>query len=210
MIAYKFLARGAVSPFSGAAWPPPSGAAPGAWVAASPAPGPELWIHGCRPADLPYWVDVELWRIELSDPARPIHHEVQAERGRLLERIEAWDFTSRRDFTLDCALRTGQFAAEALAEDGREAEARALSTCRTLDDLAAAAGAMPQERVPARSRQLLGYCGDAAFWGRPSHAGCVSYIAAIAAADLRGDPAAVEAERAWQARWLCDRLGIAA
>ncbi|HEX9602108.1 MAG TPA: hypothetical protein VF973_00045 [Myxococcales bacterium] len=205
MIAYKFLARGAVSPFSGEAWPPPSGATPGAWVAVS---GPELWIHGCRPADLPYWVDVELWRVELSDPARPIRRAVQAERGRLLERIEAWGVASKRDFALECALRTARFAAEAFGQEGRESEARALSSCRTLDDLAAAAEAVGQEQLPARSRQLLGYCGDAVFWGRPSHAGCVSYIAAIAAADLRGDPAAVEDERAWQARWLCDRLGI--
>ncbi|MFL5310803.1 MAG: hypothetical protein ACJ79H_10165 [Myxococcales bacterium] len=208
MIAYKFLARGAVSPFAGVAWPQPSRGAAGAWVTASSAPGPELWIHGCRPADLPYWVDVELWRVELSDPALPVRHEVRADRARLLRRLEAWDFTSRRDFTLDCALRIGRFAAEALARDGRDAEARALSACRTLDDLAAAAEALDAP-VPARSRQLLGYCGDAVFWGRRSHAGCVSYIAAIAAADLQADPAALDAERTRQARWLCDRLGIA-
>jgi len=208
VIAYKFLSRGAVSPFAGVAWPPPSGDTPGAWVAPSPGAGPELWIHGCRPTDLPYWLDAELWRVELSDPARQVRHEVQAERGRLLERIEAWGPGSRRDFTLECALRTREFAAQVLRQEGRDAEAAALSSCETLDDLAAAAEALLQKPLPDRSRQILGYCGDAAFWGRPAHAGCVSYIAAIAAADLRGDPAAVEDERSWQARWLCARLGI--
>src|SRR5712692_11040830 len=85
VIAYKFLSSGAVSPFSGVVWPPPSGTTPGAWVAASR----EVWIHGCRPADLPYWIDAELWRVELSDPARPVRHEVQAERARLQGRIRS-------------------------------------------------------------------------------------------------------------------------
>lgn len=209
MIAYKFLARGAVSPFSGVAWPPPSGADPGGWVARSSGSGQELWIHGCRPVDLPYWVDTELWRVELSDPARPVRHEVQAERGRLLERIDGWGPESRHAFTLQCALRTAGFAAEALRQEGRDAEARRLSSCETLDDFAAAAEALGQKPLPDRCRHLLGYCGDAAVWSRIGNARCVPYIASIAAADLRADPAAMEEERAWQARWLCGRLGIA-
>jgi len=206
VIAYKFLARGAVSPFSALAWPAPSGATPGAWHAASA--GSEAWIHGCRPADLPYWVDAELWRVELSEPVRPVRHEVQADRGRLLGRIEGWDPEAKRDFTVQCALRTRDFAAEMLRQEGRDAEARALASCGILDELAAAAGELQAQALPERSLQLLGYCGDAAFFGRITHAGCVSYIAAIAAADLRRDPAALEAERAWQARWLCARLEL--
>jgi len=208
VIAYKFLARGGVSPLSGVAWPPPSGTTPGAWVAASPASGPELWIHGCRPSDLPYWIDLELWRVELSDPVRPVLHEVQAERGRLLERIDGWALESRREFTLQCVLRTAGFAAEALQQDGRDSDARALSSCETLDDFAAAAKTLGQKPLPDRCRHFLGYCGDAAFWSRTGEARCVPYIASIAAADLRRDPAAMEDERAWQARWLCGRLGI--
>jgi len=204
VIAYKFLSSGAVSPFSGVVWPPPSGTTPGAWVAASR----EVWIHGCRPADLPYWIDSELWRVELSDPARPVRHEVQAERARLLGRIDAWGPASRRDFTLQCALRTAGYAAEALREEGFESEARTLSSCETLDDFAAAAEALGRKPLPDRCRQLLGYCGDAAVWSRIGNARCVPYIASIAAADLRKDPAALEEERAWQARWLCGRLGI--
>lgn len=207
MIAYKFLARGAVSPFSGAAWPPPSGSTPGAWVAASP--GSEPWIHGCRPADLPYWIDAELWRVELSDPARPVHREVQAERGRLLARIEAWGPALRREFTLQCARRTAGFAAEALRQEGLGSEARTLSSSETLDDFAAAGSALRDKPLPDRCRKLLGYCGDAAAWSRIGDARCVPYIASVAAADLRQDPAAMEEERAWQARWLCDRLHIA-
>lgn len=206
MIAYKFLSRGAVSPFSGVPWPPPSGGAPGGWIDASP--GSEIWIHGCRPADLPYWVDDELWRVELSDPARPVRHELHAERGRLLERISGWGPEPRREFTLQCVLRAAGFAAEALREDGRNPEARALSSCETLDDLAPAVEALRQKPLPDRSRLLLGYCGDAVVWSRIGQARCVPYIASIAAAELRGDPAAMEAERDWQARWLCDRLRV--
>ena len=206
MIAYKFLAPGAVSPFSGVAWPPPSGTSPGAWVAASP--GQELWIHGCRPADLPYWIDAELWRVELSDPARPVRHEVQAERARLLGRLEAWGLASRREFTLHCALRTAGYAAEALRKEGLDSEARTLSSCETVGDVAAAVDAVKSRSLPDRCRQVLGYCGDAAIWSGIGDARCVPYIASIAAADLRQDPAATEEERDWQARWLCQRLDI--
>src|SRR5713101_4552457 len=149
VIAYKFLSSGAVSPFSGVVWPPPSGTTPGAWVAASR----EVWIHGCRPADLPYWIDAELWRVELSDPARPVRHEVQAERARLQGRIDAWGPASRRDFTLQCALRTAGYAAEALREEGFESEARTLSSCETLDDFAAAAEALGRKPLPDRGRR---------------------------------------------------------
>ena len=38
-------------------------------------------------------------------------------------------------------------------------------------------------------------------------AACVAYIAAHAAREL-GGPEAEARERAWQARWLADRLGI--
>jgi hypothetical protein len=206
VIAYKFLARGTVSPFSRAAWPRPVGSTPGAWVTASP--GFEPWIHGCRPADLPYWIDAELWRAELSDPARPVRHEVRADRARLLERMEAWGPAARREFTVQCVLRTAGFAAEALRGEGLDSEARTLSSCETVEDVATAVKSIGRGSLPERSHQLLGYCGDAAVWSGIGDARCVPYIASIAAADLRGDAGAMEEERSWQARWLSDRLGI--
>ena len=207
MIAYKFLARGAISPFSRAVWPTPSGSTPGAWVTTSP--GFEPWIHGCRPADLPYWIDAELWRVELSDPVHPVRHEVQADRARLLERVEAWGPAAGRELTVQCVLRTARFAAEALRKEGLDAEARTLSSCETVEDVAAAAKSFGRRSLPDRSRQLLGYCGDAAVWSGIGDARCVPYIASIAAADLHQDAAAMEEERGWQARWLSDRLRIA-
>ncbi|HET9553714.1 MAG TPA: hypothetical protein VFP50_12165, partial [Anaeromyxobacteraceae bacterium] len=62
MIAYKFLAPGAVGPFSGFAWPVPSGGGPGPWVAA----GAGGAIHACRTHHLPWWLDAELWAAELD------------------------------------------------------------------------------------------------------------------------------------------------
>ena len=75
-------------------------------------------------------------------------------------------------------------------------------------DVAAAVDAVKSRSLPDRCRQLLGYCGDAAIWSGIGDARCVPYIASIAAADLRQDPAATEEERDWQARWLCQRLDI--
>ena len=49
MMAFKFLARGAVAPFTGFAWP-----TDGAWVEA-PARSQDAWIHACRPRDEATW-----------------------------------------------------------------------------------------------------------------------------------------------------------
>ena len=62
MIGYKFLGTGGVAPFSSFAWPTGS---PGPWVEAEPhmcASG----IHACRAGDLPFWINAELWEIELD------------------------------------------------------------------------------------------------------------------------------------------------
>jgi hypothetical protein len=95
MTAYKFLRRGRVGAFSGFAWPV------GEWVEAEPhvcASG----IHACRPADLPYWLDAELWEIEL-DGAVAAERKLVAPRGRLVRRVEAWDGGTARAFADSCA-----------------------------------------------------------------------------------------------------------
>ncbi len=110
MIAYKFLQAGRVGPFSHFAWPE------GAWVQATPnvcASG----IHACEARDLPYWIDMELWEIELEDVER-CEHKLVARRGRLVRRLDAWDGDARQAFADWCAERGGALA----ARDGRAAE----------------------------------------------------------------------------------------
>lgn len=62
MNAYKFLQAGSVGRFSGRAWPRPH-----AWVSA------ESGIDLCSSGDLSYWLDDELWRVELAGVTEAEH-----------------------------------------------------------------------------------------------------------------------------------------
>ena len=104
MIAFKWLGRGAVAPFTGVRWPPD-----GRWVTA-PAGAPEgSGVHACRLTQLAWWVGEELWRVELDGRIVERETEVEAERGKLLEPITAWNPAA---FAQACVARTIAFAAE--------------------------------------------------------------------------------------------------
>ena len=168
MIAYKFLDAGGAGRFSMFAWPRAEAGTSGDWVEATPslcASG----IHACRVGDLPFWLDVELWRIELDGPVVEAHHKVIAGRGRLVEYVVAWDESAARDFSSACADRASELA--------RDAEA------------------------------LSGYVADA---HKNVGVGPVAVVGSISArvAELVGGVAGYDAERATQARWLADRLGL--
>jgi hypothetical protein len=100
MLAYKFLASGGVSPVSGMAWPPPSAAAPGAWVEVS---GPlgvcSCGVHVCRAADLAHWLNDELWELEASGDELPGVDCLVVRKARLLRRIDAWSDGGAGRFT---------------------------------------------------------------------------------------------------------------
>ncbi|MGE5049370.1 MAG: hypothetical protein ACM3PC_12415 [Deltaproteobacteria bacterium] len=102
MIAWKFLRNGGVAPFTGFTW------VPGAWVSGRPAHG--AGVHACRLPHLPYWVDDELWRIELGEPVVEHPTQVEGARGRLMQRVTAWDPAA---FAQACAGRARAFALEA-------------------------------------------------------------------------------------------------
>jgi hypothetical protein len=193
MIAYKFLERGAIAPFTQFAWP-----SDGRWVDAGQA-CEGTGIHACRPSDLPYWVSDELWRVELSSPVREREEQVEATRGRLLERIARWD---PRAFAAACAFRTRDLALGALGPAGEP-----LSRARDLDLLLTTARSLRDlDRFRA---EMVGYVIDAAMRAREGHAGSASHTAAVAAVALRGSEAAFEEERQWQAGFLSRWLHIA-
>lgn len=112
MPAYKFLAPGAYSLLSGFRWPR------GRLVSVQGPLVPSLrGIHACRVRDLPYWLDEELWTVELGGWIVEGEHALVASRGRLGERVEAWNEESTREFTEACAERNGGLGA-ADPEDG--------------------------------------------------------------------------------------------
>jgi hypothetical protein len=152
MIAYKFLSRGAVGPFSGFPWPTPAGGAPGSWVEADPAEA----IHACGRSDLPYWIDEELWVAELSGDVRTAEHQLVAPRGRLLGRVESWDRIARA-FGLDCSTRLRARVDAVLAAGAVAPDTRALLGGYAEDAEAAARGGnvAVAAYVAARASALL-------------------------------------------------------
>jgi hypothetical protein len=206
MIAYKFLCRGGVGPFSRYAWPLPRGGAPGAWVFASAdAVLCHSAVHACRVRDLPWWLQDELWEAELQGDVTAGRHKVMAPRARLLRRIGGWDAACAQRFADACAGRARDHAATALERAdaaGLAAELRGAAGPRELRALVRMA------EPPESARIAVTMAGDAAIRALGCAAVVTAYIAAHAAARVDG-PDAPPAERAWQAEWLRAELGLA-
>ena len=126
MIAHKFLRPGLVGPFTGFRWEP------GAWVGEGGAPDLCVsGVHACRVGDLPYWVNRELWEIELDGEIVAGERKVTASRGRLLRRIEGWDEAAERTLAETCAVRARAFA------DARPDDEHLVAMAADADSLAA-------------------------------------------------------------------------
>jgi hypothetical protein len=113
MIAYKFLRSDGSSVFTGFDWPLPSDG-PGAWVEAPIEPC-RSGIHACRATHLPHWAGRALYAIELGGRIVEDGDKLLAERGRLLERIDAWD-EQRDAYTRMCADRAHELVRAAPPE----------------------------------------------------------------------------------------------
>ncbi len=150
---WKFLRAGAVSPFTGFAWPTTDGA----WVqaaGAADAAGAEFCqtgIHACRRADLPYWLTDELWSIELAEPVLHDVHKVVATRARLLGRVESWTPETGRELAQACVARTARHAADELREAGLSEEADRLAN--QPPDMLARRSGLPGSDLYAEERE---------------------------------------------------------
>ncbi len=100
VIAYKFLDDGAVGPFTGFRWPVSE------WVEADGVDPCLAGIHACRVRDLPVWLGAELWEIELDGEVIERERKLVAPRGRLTQRLEAWNGRLAHEFGRFCAGRT--------------------------------------------------------------------------------------------------------
>lgn len=190
--AFKFLAPGAVSPFTGFRWP-----AVGSWVSAADDDAAS-WIFACRDRDLPYWVDAELWQVELDGPIRVAPFQISAARARLAGRVERWDHALRLRYTQACALRARDLAVPSLPAS-LQAQVAGLEAPAAI---AEAVGSL------STASPLAGYLADVARTTENQHPAATSYVTCMLAASLGGGQAAFEAERAWQARWLVGELGL--
>ena len=189
MRAYKFTGAGAVGPFSGVAWPVPNGGS-GAWVEAA---GDELCrtaVHACRVEDLPWWIDEELWEVELDGVGSPGRHKLTARRGRLVQRVEGWNVDAAREFAEACAWRALARAVEAGEDPGE---------CSTLADLSA---------LDRELGQLVAIAADTALAALGGAAAPAAFLATEAAGRVGGE-AAMDFERGRQIAWFRGRLGLA-
>jgi hypothetical protein len=201
MLAYKFLRTGRLGPFSGVRWPEP-----GVWIRATELAPCRSGVHACRTRDLPWWLGEELWVVQLQGNLRFEEHKIVAPAGRLRSQVEQWTADCAEQYAHACAWRARDRAVEALARASHRRAADEVARCATLDDLLVLARGLA-ETVPD-SRISLTIAGDGAVRALTGAAPTSAYIAAHAALRV-GGPAAYEAERAWQARWLTERLGLA-
>jgi hypothetical protein len=100
LIAYKFLKRGGIAPFTGFRWPVER------WVEAASVETCRGGIHACRVQHLPIWMGAELWEIELDGDVVEQTRKVVAARGRLTRRIDEWNEELLERFGKFCIGRT--------------------------------------------------------------------------------------------------------
>jgi hypothetical protein len=207
---WKFLRAGGTSPFTGYRWQP------GEWYDADRASACHCGFHACRPVDLPYWLTDELWRIELAGVVVESEHKVAAQRARITTRVTGWTGAAADQFSLACLRRIAGHAADELAEAGIDGPAENLARVLGRAEVqawtqAATTGmeAAARRQAPAAER-LCGFVLDAVEALSAYPPASTAYIAARAA-NQRSTAAVADpfaAERAWQAQWLVERLGL--
>jgi hypothetical protein len=201
MIAYKFLRAGRTGPFSAFQWPEP-----GVWVHAEPnMVACRRGIHACRISDLPWWLSDELWEIELDGGVQVDGHKIFAPAGRLRSHIEGWTPACAQQYADACAWRAHDRAVQALTRAGHSEAANELAACATLDAVRLVAPRLA-EAIPDTKISLT-IAGDGAVRALTGPPPTSAYIAAHAAMRLDGADG-YAAERAWQSRWLAERLGL--
>jgi hypothetical protein len=109
---YGFLGEGAVAFLSGFRWPQPVDGEPGQWVRAG-IEAPREVVRGVQVEQLPWWLDDELWELELDGGLIADGRAVVAERARLLRRIDPWTSEAAYELVSACELRVRE---EALAD----------------------------------------------------------------------------------------------
>lgn len=90
---------------------PAAGNQPGEWVTAEG----QLalchnGIHASTMEQLPHWLGIELWEIELAGEIRHEEAALLASRARLVARIEPWEEPMRQTFARWCLRRAREIA----------------------------------------------------------------------------------------------------
>ena len=86
-MAYKFLDGHGRGVFSGFSW---TGPPAGSWVEDRGRGRCRAGVHASRPADLAWWINEELWEVELDGGIVDAGTKLVAPRGRLRRRVDEW------------------------------------------------------------------------------------------------------------------------
>lgn len=210
MIAYKFLDGDGRGVFSGFRW---TALPTGAWVEAERVVLCREGVHGCRPADLAWWVNDDLWEIELDGDLAEAGRKVAARRGRLNRRLDEWADGARTDFAAATIFRARDAA---LGVSGARPELTPLAESDRVEDVGPAARAALAALEPGTTEHVaVGLVADAAHFATEHicHAPFISACAAGHAASARTGSrrdwrAGLVAERAWQSAWIAERLQL--
>ncbi len=100
MRAYAFLDPTATDYVSGVRWPVPDERGPGAWLE----PEADSPLRGYPADQLLWWLDQQLWEVELAGDVHKTGRSVLGARGRLLAPVDAWTPDVALELTRDCAL----------------------------------------------------------------------------------------------------------
>lgn len=209
MMFWKFLRSGAVSPFSRFGW------SAGQTVTATDAMPCATGFHACRTSDLPYWLNDELWWVELTPPVRLAQHKVVAAEAVLVSQVVEWSAVTAATFSTACVARTAGHAVDELSDSAliEESHRLAATVDADADPVAwteqAYRSAAEADRLGARrAARLCYYLADAIEGLALYPAATAAYIAARTA-NHRSNPSSSDpyiAEREWQADWLATRL----
>lgn len=113
---YGFLAEGAVGSLSGFRWPRPAAGGPGGWVRAAADAPPEV-VRAVSVEQLPWWLDDELWEVELAGALSANGRSVAAQRARLVQRIDAWTPATATELVAACERRVRDAGLDEFADD---------------------------------------------------------------------------------------------
>jgi hypothetical protein len=206
MRAYKFLDDAGQAPFTGARW------TAGEWVeTAGPSPC-RHGVHGCRPADLAWWLAASLWEVELDGDVVETRRKVVASRGRLVREVDGYA-GAVRELAEVGARRAAGLAVTALRGAGDDDLADLLAAAFEMPELAALGRRADEITFAGRAAALAADAAHFAVHGDPAQSPFVSACAAgHAAAGPAGDQAVYDdgyaVERAFQSSWLASRLGL--
>jgi hypothetical protein len=213
VIAFKFLSSDRTGLFSGVRWPEP-----GTWLEADAEVEQCVsGIHALHPEGLLGWIDDEPWTCELAGIVEDDGHVLVAERGRLLERVAAWNETSAREFARACAARGREHVVGALRAEGYDDVARELEDLDVEGYVTTASGLAARLPAELAGRVLMAADTTALAEGRRRwrHAWRSRRERGLHRRPLDGGlhpegyEAGFDAERAWQLERLVERLGLA-